>query len=235
MSRNFLPTADGPLLQWTQNFSTLLTANFAAYGLAQTVATTYSSKFNTYKTTLTAAKGDMTRGKSTVYAKNQAKKDLIAYTRLTAGQINRTMTVTDQQRTDLGLIVRKKPSIIPAPTTRPTVALLSAIMRTVTVSIFDQSTATKRSKAPNTIGAKVYTFIGDNYPSDPSLWAYNGDATRTSKYAIVFPDNVPNGAQVWVCAAWYTRKGDTGPISVPISTNVQGGGASQPVGMKIAA
>lgn len=54
MARTFLPTADGALLQFAQNFSNLLTANFAAYGLTTSVASTYSSKFNTYKTILSS-------------------------------------------------------------------------------------------------------------------------------------------------------------------------------------
>lgn len=226
MARTFLPTADGALLQFAQNFSNLLTANFAAYGLTTSVASTYSSKFNTYKTALGLASADATRGKSTVYAKNVAKQDLIGYTRLVAGQIGRTMTVTNQQREDLGLIVRKKPTPVPAPTTRPSVELISAIMRMVDIRVFDISTQFKRSKAPNTIGAKVYTFVGEEYPSDPTFWDYQGDATR-GKFSMTFPDTVPNGAQVWICAAWFNRKGETGPISVPISTNVQGGGTQQ--------
>lgn len=222
------------LFAQAQNFSTLLTANFAAYGLTTSVASTYSSKFNTFKAALTASSSDATRGKSTVIAKNLAKKDLIGYTRLVAGQIGKTMTVTDQQREDLGLIVRKKPSVIPAPTTRPSVEKTSAVMRTVGIRIWDDSTEFKRAKAPNTIGAKVYTFVGSDYPSDPTAWAYNGDATR-GKYEITFPDTVASGAQVWVCCAWFNRKGETGPISVPISTNVQGGGSVQQAELKIAA
>lgn len=234
MRRTFLPTGDNSLYNFTLNFSTLLTANFAAYGLANSVATTYSSKFNTYKNALIAAKSDATRGKQTVYVKNQAKKDLIGYTRLVAGQINRTMTVTNAQRTELGLIVPKKPTRQGPPTTRPATELVSASMRDVTVRMWDDSTEYKRSKAPNTIGAKVYSFVGTDYPSDPTLWAYQGDATR-GKYTITFPDTVPSGAQVWICCAWFNRKGETGPISIPISTNVQGGGSQQQGELKIAA
>jgi hypothetical protein len=47
MHRTFLPTGDNELYNWALNFSTLLTANYAAYTLPQSVATTYSSKFNT--------------------------------------------------------------------------------------------------------------------------------------------------------------------------------------------
>jgi hypothetical protein len=234
MNRTFLPTGDNSLYNWALNFSTLLTANFAAYGLAQSMASTYSSKFNTYKTALTAAKSDATRGKQTVYVKNQAKKDLISYTRLVAGQISRTVSVSNAQKTELGLIVRKKPSRQPAPTTRPKTAIETQVMRTLGIRIWDDSTEYKRAKAPNTLGAKVYTFVGSDYPSNPTLWAYQGDATR-GKYEIVFPDTVPSGAEVWVCCAWYNRKGETGPISLPISTTIQGGGSQQEAEMKIAA
>jgi hypothetical protein len=226
MARTFLPTADNALLNWAQNFDNLLSTNFAAYGLPTGVASAYSMKFGAYQMALAAAKGDQTRGKSTVYAKDEKKRDLIAYTRLVAGQISRTMTVTNQQRSDLGLIVRKAPSKHGPPTTRPTATLSSAIMRMVDVRVFDESSQTKRGKAPNTIGAKVYTFVGAEYPSDPTLWAYQGDTTN-GKFSMTFPNSVPNGTQVWICAAWFNRTGETGPISIPISTNVQGGGTAQ--------
>ncbi len=38
MGRSFLPTTDDGLLSFALNFSTLLTANYEAYGIAQSIA-----------------------------------------------------------------------------------------------------------------------------------------------------------------------------------------------------
>lgn len=235
MGRSFLPTADKALAAFSLNFSTLLTANFAAYGLPQSTAASYGIFYDTYNAALTAAQQPPTRGNATVLAKNSAKKNLIILTREIARTIVNNMNVNNAQRQELGLTIRKiKPTPVPAPSTRPSVDISSVSVRTVTVHIHD-GPADKRGKAAGAIGAKVYSYIGDSYPSDPTLWAYQGDSTK-SKYPIAFPDSVASGTQVWVCAAWYNRKGETGPVSVPITTNLQGGGAgATSSSMKIAA
>ncbi len=78
------------------------------------------------------------------------------------------------------------------------------------------------------------SYVGAEYPSDPTLWSYYGDVTN-GRMEMTLPSTVPGGAQVWTCAAWYDRKGQTGPISLPISTNVQGGGSQQEAELRIAA
>lgn len=75
-----------------------------------------------------------------------------------------------------------------------------------------------------------------------------------ANFKIVFPDAVANSVQVWACferrrdapqtalpaahrcrcAAWVSRRGETGPVGAPITTNIQGGVSSAPA-MKIAA
>ncbi len=186
---------------------------------------------------MNAAKQPPTRGNATVLAKDNAKRDLMAYTRLLARTIGNNMNITDAQRQALGLTIRKThPTPIPPPSVRPGVDLVGVSMRTVTIHIHDSASNSKRGKPAGVIGAKVYTFIGAEYPSDPTLWNYDGDTTQ-AKHEITFANSVPSGAQVWICAAWYGRRnGETGPISVPISTNIQGGGASaQQQELKIAA
>lgn len=235
MGRSFLPVGDEALAAFALNFSTLLTANYASYGIDQTVATTYAQNYDTYIAALALAKQPSTRGNATVLGKNNTKIALTALTRQIARTIGNNMNVTDAQRQSLGLVIRRaKPTPIPAPTNQPTMNIVSVSVRTVNLKIHNGS-ARKRGKAAGAIGAKVYSFIGDGYPSDPTTWAYQGDATK-SKFAITFSDSVAGGSQVWMCCAWYNRKGQTGPISVPISTNLQGGGTSSSTEpMKIAA
>ena len=81
-------------------------------------------------------------------------------------------------------------------------------------------------KPDGAVAAWVYSFVGTNYPTDPTEWDFQGATTR-STHEIVFPDSVANGAQVWICAAWINAKQEAGPVSVPITTNVQGGGMAQ--------
>lgn len=167
--------------------------------------------------------------------KDAKKRELDAMARELVRIIQAYPPLTDDQRRELKITVRKSRTPVPAPTARPMVEVASVVVRTVTVNVYDPTSATKRNKPAGSVGAKLYTFVGANYPSDPGLWDYQGDFTK-SKCEITFADSVPSGAQVWVCAAWYNRKGETGQPSVPITTNIQGGGASEDTpGMKIAA
>jgi hypothetical protein len=66
--------------------------------------------------------------------------------------------------------------------------------------------------------------VGPDYPVDPSKWRYEGPCTGR-KAAVVFDNSIPNGAEVWICAAWLNQKLQAGPTSIPLSTNLQGGGS----------
>lgn len=235
MGRNFFNGTDAGLYSGAQAFSTKILASPALYGLNATQAQAFTPLMTAYSTAYLAVKDPSTRTRGKVAAKNQARANLKAMASDLAKIIDATPAVTDQQKIDLGLNVRKPPSPIPAPAVRPAMDLVSVVTRTVTVHIHDSASKTKRGKPAGTVAAFVYTFVGDNYPSDPTTWQFQGPATKAI-FSIVFPDSVAGGAQVWVCAAWVNRRGDTGPVSVPISTNVQGGGVSpQTANVKLAA
>lgn len=70
MGRWFLRVNDDASLSYPFNFSTLLTANSAAYHIDQSVAASYAGKYGTYKIMLAAAKAPKTRGNATMLAKN---------------------------------------------------------------------------------------------------------------------------------------------------------------------
>jgi hypothetical protein len=117
---DFIPANDQDFEAWADNYSTLITANATSYGLSAAIATTLAGKVSAYSTALEAATNPQTRGGSTILAKDTARVDLEAYCRQTARQVQGTMTVTDQQRFDLGLTVRdtEPTPVPPLPTPR---------------------------------------------------------------------------------------------------------------------
>lgn len=224
-NRGFLPQTDAALLAWSVNFKTLITATPTAFGLVAAQATAYGALHDTFAAAYQVAKDPDTRTKPNVAAKDAARAALKDDARLLAKLVEGTASVTDAQKYSLGLNVRKQPTPVPAPTTRPGVDLVSAIGRTVTIHIHDSASSSKRGKPAGATAAWVYTFVGAEYPSDPTLWDFQG-ATTKAKYEITFANDLPGGTQVWVCAAWINGKQEAGPASVPITTNLQGGGAS---------
>jgi len=233
MADSFFYGTDAEMASGSANFSTRITATPTAYGLVAAQAISYAAVNAIYQTTYTTAITPVTRTKGAVEAKNQAKVNLKAAASDLAKIIDGTPTVTNQQKIDLGLSIRFTPSPIPAPSVRPGMDIVSVANRTVKVHIHDSASSTKRGKPAGTTAAWVYSFVGAEYPADPTAWNFEGSTTR-AKFEVVFPNTVAGGTQVWVCAAWINGKQEAGPVSVPITTNLQGGGMSSST-MKIAA
>lgn len=231
MAHNYLPSADAELLAWSTNFIGLIETGFATYGLTSAQATAYRAAHDTYAGAYQAAYDPNTRTRPVIEGKAVAKRALATLARELVRIAQAFPEMTDELRRSLNITVPKARSPIPAPTARPVAEIVSVAAWTVTAYVHD--TTSDRDKPEGVIGAKLYTFVGETYPSDPSEWEYQGDFTRR-RCEITLPNTVAAGSRVWVCAAWYNRKGETGPASVPVSTNIQGGTMSNPL-MKMAA
>jgi hypothetical protein len=106
----------------------------------------------------------------------------------------------------------------------PGTDVVSVVARTVTVHVHDTASSSKRGKPAGAVAAWVYTYVGSEYPSDLAAWEFQGATTRAT-HQITFADTLPAGQQVWIRAAWINAKQQAGPLSQPITTNLQGGGS----------
>ena len=156
-----------------------------------------------------------------------AKKDLVAYTRLIVRSIQGTLTVTDQQRHDLGITVRKTEGTpIPVPSEIPVVEVIARFGNVVKVALHD-GTGVRRKRPALVQGAGVYTFVGAAAPTDPTLFVFQGMMTK-SVVDIAFADELPAGTKIWITAFYYNAKGQQGFGAVPVSTVLAGGGVLTP-------
>ena len=236
MSFNYLPNADAAFLAWTANFATLLDNEGPIVGMTTAQVTAYVAKQAAYAALYAIADQPTTRTRPAIQDRNTVKAELATMTRGFVRIMQASPAMTDTLRRSFQITVPKSRSTIGVPTARPTVRTVSAVQRTIVADIFDAASATKRGRAPLTAGAKVYTYVGASYPSDPTLWSYQGDYTK-ARVEIEMPGSVAGGSQVWIMAAWYNAKGETGPIAEPVSINIPGFGASELASpaMKIAA
>jgi hypothetical protein len=225
MANDYLPSSDEGLLTWVLPFSAKITAGPVPFGVTAAIATALAGKVSAYQDALAAATDPATRGGSTINAKNIAKDDLIEYVRQVARQIQGTMTVTDEQRYDLGLTVRDaEPSPVPPPAHAPQVVIENVNGRVVSFRLIDPENPTRRSKPAGVAGANVFSFVGENAPEDINDWVFEGNNTRTI-LDVTFPNTVALGAKVWITAAWYNPRGEAGPGCPPVSAHIQFGGA----------
>jgi hypothetical protein len=225
---DYLPKSDGGLLDWSGNYDSIITADPVAVGLTAAIALVLHNKYVAYQTSLTAAKSFPTRGGSTVNQKQIDKRDLIAFIRQTAKTIQGCPTVTDQQKYDLGITVKKNRSPINPPTQPPVPEVVSVSGRTIKLKVHGVGTD-RRGKPAGCFQAVVFTWTptteGETPPSDLSKWVNHGGTSRT-QFDLVLPNTTPAGSQVFITALWTSPRIQPGPAAEPISTYI-GGGVSQ--------
>lgn len=221
VSKSYLPTKDADLLTWSNNASSILTPSPTDFGLDAATLTAFNAAIAAYSTALTAAQPSV-RNKSATVTKSEKKQLLKQNIRAWVATVDATATVTDAQRTDLGLNVRKPPTPAPAPTTAPVVEVLGVSGFTVTVRLRSAVTGMLRGKPAFVVGASLFSFTGEAPPSDISQWKFEGN-TGKPKFAVQFPNTLAKGTTVWFTAFWFNGAKISGPMTTPISTVLQGG------------
>jgi hypothetical protein len=225
MSTPFPPNREADLVTWTQNFSTLISATPAVFGISVPAATAYATVSGNFVTAYNVANTENTRTRVTVAQKNAAKATMIASARSLIRTIQGTASVTPAQKIELAINPRDiVPSPIPAPANPPLLQIVSAIGRTVRIRLKDSVSTDRRGRPPGVAGATVFSFVGATAPSDPSEYHYEGNTSLTV-VDVQFPDDVPSGAQVWLTAFWRNARGNSGPACTPAGTNLPGGAA----------
>jgi hypothetical protein len=217
---DFLPAREAELVVWIGTFKALITANPTTYGLVAGQATTYGTLATNYVTAYNLANADATRSPSNIIAKDDARRLVVANTRLLAGIIQKFPGTTDQMRSDLGLTVPAQRSPIPVPANPPMLEIKQRVGTTVRLKLHDN--VGNRSKPLGVQGARVYSFVGAQPPVQIEDWVFEGQATRTL-VDISFPETTAPGTVVWFTAQWYNPRGQTGPGCAPVSTNIAGG------------
>jgi len=233
-----IPKLDTDLKAFSDNFSEQIHAQPERYGISAPTAAAFAALQGAYAQAYRAlieARAGGVRSEAMTRRKDAARAEMLVLLRQLYTTVQASPTISEADKLTLGVHVRSRsPRPVAAPTEQPAMAVAGVVNRTVTVNLFDPTSQSKRRKAHGAAYADVYVWVGTNFPSDPSQWTYVGAATRAT-HAIHFPDSVAAGAQVWLCAAWRTRRGLTGPFGRPVTTHVQGGGVTSPGLLRAAA
>ena len=221
-----IPKKDTLLVSWGSNFDSKGTANPTTYNLTVGQMTAFHAAYTTFVSAFNAvatAHAAGARAKMLTNTKSTTKTSLLTLGRELYSFVQQSTSVTDSNKADIGVVVKKiNPTPIPPPAAQPGMDLISVVGRTARVNIHDSASSSKRKKAAGALGANVYSFVGATYPADPAAWQFEGQSTKNI-FDVTFPNTVAGGAQVWICARWYNRRGETGPMSTPITTFMQGG------------
>lgn len=175
----YIPPKDALFALWAANFSTLLTANPALYGLEAADATAVETANVVFQTAYPIAIDPDTRTVPTVAAKDVARASLEAVVRPLAVRISRNASVTDEAKAGIGVTVRTLvPTPIPVPTEQPSIALVSATSLNQTLS-YAVALNTGKAKPFGAVGMEVYRAVGVAPTIDPRVATYMGAVTKS--------------------------------------------------------
>jgi hypothetical protein len=193
------------------------------YFLSAAVITEFGTKQSAYVAAVSAmqtARAAGTRSESLTAARTTARDALLVEARQIYATVAKNPAISDQNKIDLGVHVGAGRSPIGVPNAAPKVTVAEVVGTTISIRVFDPLSRSKRAKLPTATQAWLYTFVGEEYPSDPGAWTFHG-ATTTYKHTIELPTSLPGGTQVWVMAAWVNPRGQSGPPSMPVSAFTQ--------------
>lgn len=225
MPGSYLPNTDSTLLDWGRNFSTLINATPATYGLSAGQATAFATLYTAYETAYNTAVTPETRTKGAIAAKNTAKTNLKVDARNLVSIIQGIATVSDQQKIDLGITVRdSEPTPIPPPDVAPEIDFIATGSRTIRVRLHNER-ALRLRKPAGVKGATVFYHVGAAAPAELSAWTFHESTTKPT-LDVNLPSSVAAGSQVWFTAFWFNPRSQSGPAATPVSTFMQFGGLS---------
>lgn len=211
MASSYIPSTDAGFDSWLTNFSTLITGAPATFGLISGDAVIIAAQQTAYHGAFVTANDPSTRTPAAVSAKDAAKAAALAVVRPYAVGISVNPGVTDEDKTAVGVTVRKLvPSPIPTPTAVPQVSFVSAVPLTTTLQVRNTATPTSKAKPFGAIGVEMWMAIGTTAAVDPDQLSYVGSFTKIP-LALNFIS--ANQGKIATVAARYVTRGGNGGVA----------------------
>lgn len=219
MRPGFLPVKDLDLLAWSRNFAARLSADPLSYGVSVADAAGFAALHDAFFEAMRKVEPAI-RSRTTVATKNAARLALESDARRLNALVRGSGVVDDAGLVRLGLTVHKKTyRRIGPPTDQPVVQIRSVNGLQVALHLCPLAGG-GAGLPPDVAGATVYRWIGDEPPTDASLWTLAAHATRAN---IVVTIDVPPGTKVHFAAYYLNRRGERGPMGPSRSTYTLGG------------
>lgn len=133
--------------------------------------------------------------------------------RLLGPDLLRKRRVSEAQRLALGFALREPWRLVNVPDTQPGVKIERIDGHRITLRLTGVDTG-RRGREPGAAGANVFVAVGNDAPARQEDWVYYGQYTGTR--FVIDIASTRAAATVWLTAAWYSRRGASGPSSVPV-------------------
>lgn len=224
MQTPYLPTRDADFDAWFANFSALITAVPATYGLVAGDATIIAASFTAWHAAYLLATNPTTRTSPNIAAKDAQRILSESVIRPYATGISRNPAVTNDDKTAVGVnLPNTARTPVPPPVTVPAISLVGSIHFLMTLAYRDTSTPTTKAKPPGATGMELWMALGTTPAADPSTAKPFGVVTKSpTQIGFTSPDV---GKVATFFGRWITRSGpggqaQVGPWSAPLSVVV---------------
>lgn len=220
----YIPAKDADFDTWLLNFTLLLTAAPATYGLTAPDAVTCAAQYTAWHPAYLAANDPGTRTPVTVAAKDAARVTAEQVVRPFAQAISKNMAVDPGDKVAIGVnLPNPVPVPIPPPVTFPQLGFRSAEPLVHNLQYQDSGLGTGKKKPFGAIGVEVYRSVGTVPATDPEQASYYGQFTKSPLRSTF--DAAQVGKICTYFARWITRSGpggraQTGPWSAPLTVSV---------------
>lgn len=212
-----IPLRDAEYDAFLYNWSTTLTANPTTFGMVAADATAITAAYTAWHAAYVAASNVLTRTRATILQKNIEKAASLVLLREQYQIIKANPSVTDADKTDIGVRVNDPtPTVIPAPTTYPVLSVVQSAPLEHSIMAVDNTTPTSRAKPAGVVGMLVVRSIGVAAAVDPTQCDFMGFYTRVPFAAEAY-DAGDAGKIATFFSRWTNAKGEEGPWSAPVS------------------
>lgn len=209
----YIPPRDADFDAWLQNFTTLLTAAPATYGLLPADAVVCQAAYDAWHPAYVLATDPATRTSPTVAAKDAERASAEATVRPYAQRISRNASVTNEDKVAIGVnLPNNSPVPIPPPVTQPILGLRSQAPLLAELTYRDSALGDTKKKPAGTIGVQIWTNVGTVPATDPAQCAFVTQATKSPTILRFVAEQ--RGKQCTVFARWVNRSGAGGEASV---------------------
>lgn len=216
----YIPPKDADFDAWLLNFTTLLTAAPATYGLTAPDAVICAAAYTAWHPAYVTATTPETRTSPAVAQKDAERAAAEATVRPYAQRIAKNDAVTPENKAAIGVNPPNySPVPIPAPTTFPLLSLRSGEPLVHILQYQDSGLGTGKKKPFGALGMQVFRTVGTVAATDPAQASFDQQPTKSPFRSTYSAEQ--RGKIATYFARWVTRSGpggaaQYGPWSDPV-------------------
>jgi hypothetical protein len=216
------PQKESLLVPWSLNFLTVLSDNLVACGVSAPQITQLTTNRTNFVDAWNVCQVPATRTRPAISLKDDLKRVLQQNISGLAAVATNQMGMTNSLREELGLRPRDEIiSPIPAPTAVPVAKIVSVNGWTTEVQITTAG-SDRRGLPDDVAGINIYSFQGSLPPTDPLLWVYEGESSR-SRFKLVAAPETPVGTKIFYTFCFKSPRFQVGPACGGVPVVVGGG------------